>query len=84
MNVVNDGKVVHMRITRFVEGGGAVGVSDNGDEIAVPQDALDRNVDRHPEELAGRDKTSEAPASSASSEIPATEAPSETNAEEAQ
>lgn len=57
-----------MRITRFVDGGGAVGVSDNGDEIAVPQDALDRNVDRHPEEFAGRDKTSEAPASSASSE----------------
>lgn len=68
LNVVNDGKVVHMRITRFVDGGGAVGVSDNGDEIAVPQDALDRNVDRHPEEFAGRDKTSEAPASSASSE----------------
>ena len=73
-----------MRITRFVDGGGAVGVSDNGDEIAVPQDALDRNVDRHPEDFAGRDKTSEAPASSENSETPATEAPSETNAAESQ
>lgn len=87
LNVVNDGKVVHMRITRFVDGGGAVGVSDNGDEIAVPQDALDRNVDRHPEDFAGRDKTSEAPASSASSETSAAEAPSDpsdSNAADAQ